>query len=225
MAAWARKFGKNRKSGFFCNFCKLTASGSSRLHAHAYCSDIGGILKGTSTYHPPMSVFADVPDTAAPSLEAPKTQIGAKLAPFNPTNPDCVILALDMLKLGEADVLYDLGCGDGRFLIQGIKQCSRGVGIEYESLLCDRAREGVLQAGCADKVAILHENVIDCDFTSATAIFVYLVPAGIAAIRPALEAALERGARIVTYVFSIPGIVPQRVEKYKQSTTLYLYRK
>jgi hypothetical protein len=46
---------------------------------------------------------------------------------------------------------------------------------------------------------VVHANVLDIDFSSATAIFVYLVPEGIAAIRNSLIAALERGARIVTY--------------------------
>lgn len=151
--------------------------------------------------------------------------VGAKLAPFNPTNPECVLVALGMLRLEDDDVLYDLGCGDGRFLIQGCAQIPllRAVGIDYDAQLCERAREGVIKAGLADRVSIFHENVIDSDFTQATALFVYLVPAGIAAIRPALEAALTRGARIVTYVFSIPGLAPARLEVYKQSTKLYLY--
>jgi hypothetical protein len=65
--------------------------------------------------------------------------------------------------------------------------------------------------------------VVDCDITTATAIFVYLVPTGIALIRAALEEAIERGVRVVTYVFSIPGLEPKRVELFKKSTKLYLY--
>ncbi len=50
---------------------------------------------------------------------------GPKLAPYNPTNMDAVHIALDMLELSENDVLYDLGCGDGRLLIEveSITQC------------------------------------------------------------------------------------------------------
>lgn len=150
---------------------------------------------------------------------------GIKLAPFNPTNLDCVLVALEMLRLCDGDILYDLGCGDARFLIQGCAQLPllRAVGIEYDAQLCDRARDCVVKAGLADRVSIYHQNVVDSDFTPATALFVYLVPAGIAAIRPALEAALVRGARIVTYVFSIPGLTPARVDVYKHSTKLYMY--
>lgn len=45
-------------------------------------------------------------------------RIGEKLAPYNPTNIDAVLLALDMLELRDNDILYDLGCGDARLLIE-----------------------------------------------------------------------------------------------------------
>jgi hypothetical protein len=45
-------------------------------------------------------------------------RIGQKLAPYNPTNPDCIELALGLLRLVPGDVVFDLGCGDGRFLAQ-----------------------------------------------------------------------------------------------------------
>jgi len=155
------------------------------------------------------------------------TKVGITCAPFNPTNSDCVAVALDMLQIRDGDVIFDMGCGDGRFLVQGCLQFPgvRGVGIEYDSLLCERAIGQVSASGLSGRVDILHQNVVDCDISSATAIFVYLVPTGIAAIRGALEEAIARGVRVVTYVFSIPGLVPSRVEVYKQSTKLYLYAK
>lgn len=47
-----------------------------------------------------------------------ETTLGRKLAPYNPTNVDCVTLALNLLELHDGDLLYDLGCGDGRFLVE-----------------------------------------------------------------------------------------------------------
>jgi hypothetical protein len=98
------------------------------------------------------------------------------------------------------------------------------IGIEYDSDLCVRARQNVEAAALSDKVCwyipslicinrlwstiqirIDHANVVDVDFSSATAVFVYLVPAGIAAIRESLLAAVERGARVVTYGMAIPS--------------------
>jgi len=174
-----------------------------------------------------MADFCDTSTTASSGLSdsPPSTTVGVKCAPFNPTHVECVSLALEMLSLGENEVLFDLGCGDGRFLVEGCRlhETIRGIGIEYDSLLCDRARTAVEAAGLSGRVVVYHQNVVDCDLTSATAIFVYLVPAGIALIRAALEEAIKRGVRIVTYVFSIPGLEPRRVELFKKSTKLYLY--
>jgi hypothetical protein len=60
-----------------------------------------------------------------PETEKSSHKIGQKLAPYNPTNTDCLDLALGLLSLGPTDVVYDLGCGDGRFLIQvnGVVGC------------------------------------------------------------------------------------------------------
>ena len=56
----------------------------------------------------------------------------------------------------------------------------------------------------------------------ATAIFAYLVPAGMRAVAPKLRRAMRRGARVVTYVFSLPGCEPKAMELYK-GTKIYLY--
>jgi precorrin-6B methylase 2 len=51
-------------------------------------------------------------------METEELVLGRKLAPYNPTNLDCVTLALNLLDLKQEDILYDLGCGDGRFLVE-----------------------------------------------------------------------------------------------------------
>ena len=158
--------------------------------------------------------------------------LGPKLAPYNPTNVECIILALRMLGLGDNEHLFDLGCGDGRFMIEAIRGNNhlRAVGIEYDLNLCIRARENVsksLDLDQAERCKVIHENVIDTDLNDATAIFIYLVPEGMKALRETLIQVLskENGVRIVTYVFSIPGLVPQETKIYKGSTKLYLYTK
>lgn len=60
--------------------------------------------------------------------EGPK-QVGRKLAPYNPTNLDAVLMALEMLQLNEHDIFYDLGCGDGRLLVE-VSHHTRAVSIQ-----------------------------------------------------------------------------------------------
>ena len=165
--------------------------------------------------------------------QEPSHCVGPKLAPYNPTNMECITLALTMLGLGDDNEhLFDLGCGDGRFMIEAVRGNNhvRAVGIEYDLSLCVRARENVsksLDLEQAERCIVIHENVIDTDLSDATAIFIYLVPEGMKALRETLIQLLinEKGVRIVTYVFSIPGLVPKEIQIYKGSTKLYLYTK
>lgn len=147
-------------------------------------------------------------------------RIGKKLAPYNPTNLECIHLALDIFELRSEDILYDLGCGDARLLVEAKNRIPdiKILGIEYDFQLVELARKNL-----SDHQAIIHENVLNIDITPATAIFIYLVPEGIAAIRDSLLSALSRNVKIITYVFSIPGLQPIHVEIYKKSTKLYLY--
>jgi hypothetical protein len=72
-----------------------------------------------------------------PETEKSSHKIGQKLAPYNPTNTDCLDLALGLLSLGPTDVVYDLGCGDGRFLIQvnGVVGCRANIGGSGSGLM------------------------------------------------------------------------------------------
>ena len=154
--------------------------------------------------------------------------LGRKLAPFNPINIACAILALEMLdvkSMSSGSVLYDLGCGDGRVLMEACKINIgvRAVGVEYDVNLCERARGNINMNGYSSRVTVLHANVMNADIADASAVFVYLVPEGIRAIEEILLSALDRNVKIVTYVFSIPNITPTRVVIYKGSTKLYLY--
>jgi len=157
-------------------------------------------------------------------------RVGIKLAPYNPTNPDAVALALALLALGDNEVLYDLGCGDGRFMVEAVKANAtvRAVGVEYDVDLCERATANAqhsLDPGQLGRCVVINDNVLNVDLHDATAVFAYLVPEGMKALREVFVALLERGVRVVTYVFSVPGLTPQNVVVYKGSTKLYLYTK
>ena len=135
-----------------------------------------------------------------------------------------------MMNLCDDDVLYDLGCGDGRMLIQAWKDMRdkthfRAVGVEYDGVLCKRARENVdINGFLPTQISIVHDNVLNVDFTEATVLFIYLVPTGMAAIRDTVIRAIrERNVRVVTYVFSLGGLEPVEVQVYKQSTKIYSY--
>jgi precorrin-6B methylase 2 len=154
--------------------------------------------------------------------------IGLKLAPFNPINISALTIVFEMLqieKLSEGSILYDLGCGDGRVLVEACKtnDLLRAIGVEYDLSLYIRATENIRKNCFDSRASIIHDNVLNVSFKDASAIFVYLVPEGIKAISEVLLEALGKNVLIVTYVFSIPKIKPVKTILYKESTKLYLY--
>lgn len=120
-------------------------------------------------------------------------------------------------------VLYDLGCGDARLLVQACTRYQhdniRCFGIEYDAEIVKRALANVEKNQLGDKVlrdslyrmlydvsnvstfqiCILHENVLNIDFSSATAIFIYLFPSAMKLLKDRLIELIARGIPVVTY--------------------------
>ena len=96
------------------------------------------------------------------------------------------------------------------------------MGVEYDLKYATRAQEAVDAAGLGDRITVRHANVLDVSIADATAAFVYLVPKGMKLVAPALRELIERGGRVVTYVFSIPGYGFSDVEILK-GTKIYRY--
>ncbi|KAL4160383.1 hypothetical protein PRNP1_000953 [Phytophthora ramorum] len=150
-------------------------------------------------------------------------QLGPKLAPFTPSGDGVLEHALDLLALSSDDVLFDLGCGDARILVHAAEQTgARCVGVEYNEDLVKRAQARVEEHGVGDLVDVRHGDALEVDLTSATALFLYLVPQGIKMLLPKLEEARRLRVRIVTYVFSVPGWKPDDQRNYK-GTKVYLF--
>jgi len=153
-----------------------------------------------------------------------------KLAPFNPTDISAQKLAFEALKLSPSDVLYDLGCGDGRFLIHASSNLSssspsspsslRCIGVEYDKVYADRA---ALATENNESITILHANVLDVEMDDATAVFVYLVPDGLKMCKDKLFDVLRRGGRVASYMFSIPELNPVETFSSKGGCKVRLY--
>ncbi|KAJ8609702.1 hypothetical protein CTAYLR_008441 [Chrysophaeum taylorii] len=147
-------------------------------------------------------------------------EVSYGLAPFNPTPLTAVSAALDLLRISPADLLYDVGCGDGRVVGEAARRGARCVGVELDRKRADAARANV--AAFSNLAEIRCEDASVLDFADATAIFVYLVPRGLRTLKPTLEA-LRHRARIVAYTFAVPGWVPTATHTLPDLPPLYLY--
>lgn len=146
---------------------------------------------------------------------------------YIPTPLDAVEAMLDLAAVSKADVVYDLGCGDGRLLIQAACRCgARGVGIDIDP---DRLAEAQIKAeaaGVSDRLSFRQGDLYDSDFSEATVIMLYLMPHLNLRLRPRLQAQLQPGSRIVSHQFDMGDWRPQKVVRLlpsEEDSTLYLW--
>ncbi len=136
---------------------------------------------------------------------------GAMEAPYI-TTPDAVVQAmLDLAGVGAKDVVFDLGCGDGRIVIAAARERgARGVGVEIDVDLVDRARVAARQAGVADRVRIERGDLFTLDLKDATVVMLYLGEDLNTRLWPKLKRELKSGTRVVSHRFMIRGVPPER---------------
>ena len=150
------------------------------------------------------------------------------LAPFNPTDKGAISQVVKLANFLGTDVLCDLGCGDGRVLINAVKKSplQRAIGVEYDEVYYKRAKEAVAKEGLERQISIIFGDANVVDTSEVTVFFVYLVPEGLKKIRPKVIDALTQnpGCRVLSNIFSIPDLVPTAVFRYSRANLkLFLY--
>jgi hypothetical protein len=136
---------------------------------------------------------------------------GAMEAPYIPTPGPVVEAMLDLAGVTAKDVVYDLGCGDGRIVITAARaRGARGVGIEIDVDLVARARVAARQAGVADRVRIDQGDLFALDLREATVVMLYLGEDLNTKLWPKLKRELRPGTRIVSHRFIIRDVPPKR---------------
>lgn len=131
-------------------------------------------------------------------------------APFVRTPEATVDLMLELASPKKGDLLYDLGCGDGRIVARAAKKYGcRAVGFDIDRQRVDEARENVRQEGLEDRVGIVEQDIFQLDLADADVVTLYLLPRLNEKLIPRLKQ-LKPGARIVSHDFDLPGFEPDR---------------
>ncbi|HEX6437805.1 MAG TPA: class I SAM-dependent methyltransferase [Candidatus Binatia bacterium] len=137
--------------------------------------------------------------------------------PFVPTPVEVVDKMLEMAKVRENDVLYDLGSGDGRVVIRAAKRYgARAVGIEMDQTLLDKARKSAETEGVGHLVEFRAEDALTTDLSPATVVTLYMLPWFNEAMKPNFRKFLKPGSRIVAHDFGIEGWKPDKTEKLSE---------
>ena len=152
------------------------------------------------------------------------------LAPFVATPEEVVDRMLTLAQVTRTDVVYDLGCGDGRIPIAAAKKYgARAVGIDIDPRRIDESRANAKAAGVERLVEFRLEDALQADVSRATVVTLYLLGSANALLRPVLTKQLRPGARIVSHAFSMGPTWPaDKIDQFTTSRgdeiTLYLWK-
>ncbi len=176
-----------------------------------------------------LAAGALLPITPALALIAPapvsaREDLTVLDVPFVPTPMSVVDAMLDMAKVTSKDLVYDLGCGDGRIVIRAAERFgARGVGVDLNPVRVKEAQAAARRAGRAIESKVRFEvgDVFKFDFSPATVVTMYLLPSVNLKLRPRIFKELKPGTRIVSHDFDMGDWEPQAKRDLDSSTVYY----
>ncbi len=150
--------------------------------------------------------------TAPSPATAPSKQLRSPDVIYVPTPPEVVEAMLKVANVRQGDVLYDLGSGDGRIPIMAVQKynVTRATGIEINPERIMEAQENLKAAGVGDRVRFRNEDLFEANFSDATVVTLYLLPALNIKLLPKLLKELKPGTRIVSHAFAMGDWKPEK---------------
>lgn len=143
-------------------------------------------------------------------------------SPWWKINKEAAIAAGTLANLSEKDLVYELGSGDGEFLLAVSKRFNaRCVGIEIDPVRFFISKIRVLLSRGSQHIMLLKQDFKKVDLLAADVVFVYLVPRALERLYPKLKKELKPGSRIISYRYEIPGA---KAIKKDTKHSLFLYK-
>ena len=146
--------------------------------------------------------------------------------PYDPTPHHIVAEMLKLGRVGAGDVVYDLGCGDGRIVIAAAKLGARSVCVDIDPQRIRESRANAERAGIAERIRFLNQDLFETDIGEATVITLFLWPSVNEKLRPKLWRELKPGTRVVSYIHSMGDWRPQEavnVESARGPRKIFLW--
>ena len=143
---------------------------------------------------------------------------------YVPSRDAIVRSMVELARVTTADVVYDLGSGDGRIVIEAAKTYgARGVGVELDGDLIKQSVKNAQKAGVADKVRFVQGNLFQTDLSEATVVTLFLSQSINARLQPKLRRELKAGARVVSNRFPMPADWKPDQDITVQGTHVFLW--
>ena len=160
----------------------------------------------------PGSVVHDAPWPDPRDLQVHRAP-AVRDVPYLPTEEPVVAAMLRLANVTESDVVYDLGCGDGRICIAAARRGARAVGVDVDLVRIRECLENATRAHVRDRVKFLRQNFFDTDLRAATVVMLYLLSSINEKLRPKLLWELRPGSRLVVNHFDIGDWKPDATVK------------
>ena len=160
------------------------------------------------------------PTSATTSLREPDVR-------YEPTSPDVVQVMFRLANVNTGEVVYDLGCGDGRIVITAVRESgARGVCVDIDPERIAESRENAGAAGVTENIRFLNQDLFETDVSDASVIMLFLSPELNLRLRPKLLRELNPGARIVSHWHDMGDWKPQKVVRVRsggRERSIYLW--
>lgn len=150
------------------------------------------------------------------------------LVRYEPSAPEVVAAMLELAQVTHKDVVMDIGCGDGRIVIEAVKRYgARGVCVDIDPRRIADARDNAAAAGVGDRVEFREQDATKTDFKGVTVVTLFLSQDLNLALRPKLEYELPAGTRVVSHWHDMGDWPPEReiqVQAAGRTSRVYLFR-
>ena len=155
------------------------------------------------------------------------------IAPFVASPLPVVKQMLTLAQLQPGEILYDLGCGDGRVVIMAAQEFgARSVGVEMREDLAKQALGKVSELSLDGQVKIVNGDMFKVDLAQADVVTLYLTTSANDKVKPKLESELKLGTRVVSHDYEILGWRPVKIDNFCEnphlgypSHTIYVYKR
>ena len=141
----------------------------------------------------------------------PHAQTRAPDVHYEPTPNNVVAEMMDLAAVRRGDVVYELGCGDGRNVIAAIKAgATRGVCVDIDPVRIRESRANAVAAGVAGRIRFVEGDLFTTDIGDASVVILFLWPDLNLKLRPRLWRELKAGTRVISYVHSMGDWRPDK---------------